>query len=64
MNLNKFTHIPLFKNDAQLKKKKWQITTQNRAITQIYHINKNHVPKKITSSKKKKKNYHTQALEN
>ena len=26
MSLNKFTHIPLLKNDAQLKQKKWQIT--------------------------------------
>ena len=55
MNLNKFTHLLLLKNDAQLKQKKWQITTQKRAITQIYHINKNHVPKKITSSKNKNK---------
>ena len=35
MSLNKFTHIPLLKNDAKLKKK-WQITTQKRAITQIF----------------------------
>ena len=36
MSLNKFTHIPLLKNDAQLKQKKWQITTKNKTITQIY----------------------------
>ena len=28
ISLNKFTHIPLLKNDAQLKQKKWQITTK------------------------------------
>ena len=36
MSLNKFTHIPLLKNDAQLKQKKVQITTKNKTITQIY----------------------------
>ena len=38
MSLNKFTHIPLLKNDAKLKKKKKfdKLTTQKRAITQIF----------------------------
>ena len=31
MSSNKFTHIPLLNNDAQLKqKKKWQITTHRK----------------------------------
>ena len=55
MSLNKFTHIPLLKNDAKLKKKKWQITTQKRTITQFFYKNKEHIPKKITSSKNKNK---------
>ena len=41
MILKKFTHILLLKNDAKLKKKKkWQITTQKRAITQNYFYKK------------------------
>ena len=37
MSLNKFTHIPLLKNYAKLKKKKIdKLTTQKRAITQIF----------------------------
>ena len=51
MSLNKFTHIPLLKNDAKLKKKKWQITTQK------------HVPKK-SYLVKIEINYHSQALKN
>ena len=53
MSLNKFTHIPLLKNDAKLKKKKkkWQITTQK------------HVPKK-SHPVKIEINYHSQALKN
>ena len=44
MSLNKFTHIPLLKNDVKFKlKKKWQIITQK------------HVPKKIISSKNRNK---------
>ena len=38
MNLNKFTHILLLKNDAQLKKKK-KVTNnpkEKSTITQIY----------------------------
>ena len=30
MSSNKFTHIPLLNNDAQLKQKKWQITTHRK----------------------------------
>ena len=40
MNLHKSTHIPLLKNDAQLKKKK-------NTITQIYYKNKNYALKKF-----------------
>ena len=36
MSLNKFTHIPLLKNDAQLKQKKKQITHKKRESTHIY----------------------------
>ena len=45
MSLNKFTHIPLLKNDVKFKfkKKKCQIITQK------------HVPKKFTSSKNRNK---------
>ena len=39
MNLHKSTHIPLLKNDAQLKKK--------NTITQIYYKNKNYALKKF-----------------
>ena len=35
MNLYKFTHKHLLKNDVQLKQKRWQ-TTNKKAITQIY----------------------------
>ena len=44
MSLNKFTHIPLLKNNAQLKKK----VTNNHKKEQspkFIKINKNHVPK-------------------
>ena len=52
MSLNKFTHIPLLKNDVKLKKKKkYQITTQK------------HVPKK-SHPVKIEINYHSQALKN
>ena len=30
VNLYKFTYIPLLKNDAQLKPKKWQTTKNNK----------------------------------
>ena len=54
ISLNKFTHIPLLKNNIQLKyNKKWQITTQKRVITQIYYKNENNVPKKSRLAKKK-----------
>ena len=47
MSLNKFTHIPLLKNDLQLKQKKWQITTpkKKKQSPKFIKINKNHVPK-------------------
>ena len=50
MSLNKFSHIPLLKNDAQLKQKKWQITTKKSNHPNLLKINKNYVPRKITSS--------------
>ena len=62
MSLNKFTHIPLLKNDENFKKKKnRQITTQKRAITQNFYKNKKHVLKKSHPVKIKIK-YHIQAL--
>ena len=36
MSLNKFTHILLLKNDAQLKQKKVTNKQKNKSITQIY----------------------------
>ena len=47
MNLNKFTHKPLLKNDVQLKQKKVTNNHKKRAITQILY------KKKIMSKKKK-----------
>ena len=45
MSSYKFMHIPLLKNDVQLKQKKWQTTKKN-----INHLNllknKNHFHKK------------------
>ena len=51
MNLNKFTHIPMLKNDAQLKQKKWQITTQKEQSPKFFFFFLNNVEKKkITST--------------
>ena len=36
MSLYKFTHVPLLKNDAQLKQKKVKNKQKNKSITQIY----------------------------
>ena len=59
MSLNKFTHIPLLKNDVQLEQKKWQITTkrkkEKKQSPKFIKINKNHVPKKKKSHLVKKK---------
>ena len=63
MSLNKFTHIPLLKNDAKLKKK-WQITTQKRAITQNFSIKIKIMFQKKSHPIKIKINYHAQALKN
>ena len=52
MSLNKFTHIPLLKNDAQLKQKKWQITTKKREQSPKF-INKKSCQKKIHTYQKK-----------
>ena len=46
MSLNKFTHIPLLKNDAKLKNKKNKKVTNNHTKT---------CSKKITSSKNRNK---------
>ena len=55
MSLYKFTHIPLFKNDAQLKQK----SDKQAKKKKINHLNllknKNHVKKKKTRLFKKKK---------
>ena len=66
MSLNKFTHIPLLKNDAKLKKKKKKETNN--------HTKKSNHPKffiKIKNMFQKKShpikikiNYHAQALKN
>ena len=59
MSLNKFTHIPLLKNDAKLKKKKkkWQITTQKHVPKKPYlvKIEMNYLPRALKNQKKKKK---------
>ena len=49
VNLYKFTHIPLLKNDAQLKPKK--VINKKKKKNQSPNLlkNKNHVHKKITS---------------
>ena len=53
MSLYKFTHIPLFKNDVQLKQK----MTKKKINHPNLLKNKKHVKKKkITSIKKNKKN--------
>ena len=58
MSLYKFTHVPLFKNDAQLKQK----LTNKPKKKKINHLNllknKNHVKKKHVYLKKKKKNHY------
>ena len=53
MNLHKSTHIPLLKNDAQLKKK--------NTITQIYYKNKNYALKKFGMRTKETLNKCTKA---
>ena len=58
MSLNKFTYIPLLKNDAKFKKKKKKVT--NNHTKKSNHANffikiKNMFQKKITSSKNKNK---------
>ena len=63
MDLNKFTHVPFLKNDAQLKQKKWQIT-QKKKISQIYLYKKNHVPSKKSRLVIKIKKIHAQPIEN
>ena len=65
MSLYKFTHIPLFKNDAQLKQK----SDKQAKKKKINHLNllkkKNHVKKKTRLfKKKKKKSLSPHALEN
>ena len=65
MSLYKFTHVPLFKNDAQLKQK---VTNKPKKKNKINHLNllknKNHVKKKHVYLKKKKKSLSPHALEN
>ena len=63
MCLYKFTHIPLLKNDALLKKKKKKVT--KKAITQIYQkikITRKNKNKKSQKKKKKKKKEEQQRL--
>ena len=52
VSLYKFTHILLLKNDGQLKQKSDQKKKKSPNLLK----NKNHVPKKITSSLKTKQN--------
>ena len=54
MSLNKFTHIPLLKNDAKLKKVTNNHTKKSNH-PKFFYKNKNHVSKKITSNKNKNK---------
>ena len=56
VSLYKFTHILLLKNDGQLKQKNDKKKSPNLLK------NKNHVPKKITSSLKTKKQNKTKQL--
>ena len=56
VSLYKFTHILLLKNDGQLKQKSDKKKSPNLLK------NKNHVPKKITSSLKTKKQNKTKQL--
>ena len=62
MNLNKFTHIPLLKNDVKLKK-----VTNNHAKKsnhRNFFIKIKKIFKKKSNLVKIKINYHTQALKN
>ena len=60
MSLNKFTYIPLLKNDAKFKKKKKKKKVTNNHTKKSNHPKffikiKNMFQKKITSSKNKNK---------
>ena len=59
MSLNKFTHIPLLKNDAKLKKKKKKVTnnhtkTCSKKIISNKNRNKLSLPSPKKSIEKKK----------
>ena len=50
MNLFKFTHIPLLKNDTQLKQKSDKQLKKKKAITQLCpHLKKKKKKKKVTN---------------
>ena len=63
MSLNKFTHIPLLKNDAKLKKKMTNNHTKKSNHPNFFIKIKNMFQKK-SHPIKIKINYHTQALKN
>ena len=49
VNLHKFTHIPLLKNDTQLKQKSDKQLKKKKAITQLCpHLKKKKKKKKVT----------------
>ena len=52
MSLCKFTHIPLLKNDAQLKQKSNKQAKKKKKKSNYPNLleNKNHVKKKIATS--------------
>ena len=54
----KWAHIPLLKNDTQLKQNKWQTTKKKKnTITQIYFKKQKSYLEKKKSHLKKKKNW-------
>ena len=58
ISLNKFTHIPLLKNDAEFFFFFLKVTnnyTKKSNHPKFFYKNKKYVPKKITSSKNKNK---------
>ena len=63
MSLNKFTHIPLLKNDAKLKKKMTNNHTKKSNHSNFFIKIKNMFQKK-SHPIKIKINYHPQALKN
>ena len=64
MSLNKFTHIPLLKNDAKLKKKNWQTNHTKKSNYPNFFIKIKKMFQKKSHPVKIKINYHAQALKN